>query len=176
MLFRSMAFFLISQVSALKARTNTLGIGRKFVVLGPQRTLSAFEYQNIVQLVQYQRAGAGSASTKGLMQDVLTMNGDELLWCYDDTLIGKGAGGNDAVVLVMPEVESQGSGAWNTNRFADLAPGLSACTMMLCDRNAPTEIPTPLPGGAVDVVSELRVTSGWGIRPEAVTIMSMQYQ
>ena len=38
------------------------------------------------------------------------------------------------------------------------------------------EIPTPLPGGAVDVLSEMRITSGWGVRPEAVTVVSIQYQ
>jgi hypothetical protein len=41
---------------------------------------------------------------------------------------------------------------------------------------APREIPTPLAGGAIDVLSEWRVTSGWGVRPECVTILSMQYQ
>src|SRR5579859_3724399 len=36
-----MAFFLISQISAIKTRTNQLGIGRKFTILGPQRVLGA---------------------------------------------------------------------------------------------------------------------------------------
>ena len=43
-----MAFFLLSQIQAIKAATNQLGIPRRFVVLGPQRVLGAFEYQNIV--------------------------------------------------------------------------------------------------------------------------------
>jgi hypothetical protein len=100
-----MAFFIISQISAIKTRTNQLGIGRKFVVVGPQRTLGAMEYQNIVQLTSYQRPGAGSQSTAGVVKDVLEMNDDDIIWAYDDTLIGKGAGGNDAVLIVMPEVE-----------------------------------------------------------------------
>ena len=171
-----MAFFMLSQLSATKTRTNQLGIGRKFTILGPQRVLGAMEYQNIVQLVQYQRTGAGSTSTAGVVKEVADMNGDEITWAYDDTLIGKGAGGNDAVVIVMPEVEKPQGSRMNTNEFARLAPGLDACTLQLCDMAAPREIPTPLPGGAIDVLSEMRITSGWGVRPEAVTIVSMQYQ
>ena len=172
-----MAFFLIGLISSIKTRTNQLGIGRKFTIVGPQRVLGAFEYQNIVQLVQYQRIGAGSQSTAGVVKDVLDMNGDEIIWAYDDTLIGKGSGGVDAVIVTMPEVEKPVANTKiNTNEFAKLSPGLDACTIMLCDMAAPREIPTPLPGGAIDVLSEWRITSGWGVRSEAVTICSMQYQ
>jgi len=171
-----MAFFVISQISAIKTRTNQLGIGRKFVVIGPQRTLGAMEYQNIVQLTSYQRVGAGSTSTAGLIKDVLEMNDDEIIWGYDDTLIGKGAGGNDAVLIVMPEVEQPKGAAINTNEFAKLTPSLTACTLQFCDMAAPREIPVPLAGGAIDVLAEQRVTSGWAVRPEAVTIVTMQYQ
>jgi hypothetical protein len=172
-----MAFFIISQISAIKTRTNQLGIGRKFVVVGPQRTLGAMEYQNIVQLTSYQRPGAGSQSTAGVVKDVLEMNDDDIIWAYDDTLIGKGAGGNDAVLIVMPEVEEpKAGGRINTNEFAKLTPSLSACTLQLADMAAPREIPTPLAGGAIDVLAEQRVTSGWAVRPEAVTIVTMQYQ
>lgn len=171
-----MAFFLLSQISALKTRTNQLGIGRKFVVLGPQRTLGAFEYQNIVMLVQFQTKGAGSTSTAGVFKDVLQMNDDEVVWAYDDTLLGKGSGGHDAVLIVMPEVEQPKGRTINTNEFAKLSPSLEACTLMLNDMAAPREIPTPLAGGAIDVVQEMRTTSGWAVRPECITIVSMQYQ
>jgi hypothetical protein len=170
-----MAFFIIAQIQAIKTRTNQLGIGRKFVIIGPQRTLGAMEYQNIVQLTSYQRPGAGSQSTAGLIKDVLEMNDDEIGWGYDDTLIGKGAGGNDAVIIVMPEVEQPKGQRINTNEFAKLTPSMEACTLMLCDMAAPKEIPVPLPGGAIDVLAEMRTTSGWGVRPEAITIISMQY-
>lgn len=172
-----MAFFILSQISALKTRTNQLGIGRKFTILGPQRVLGAFEYQNIVQLTSFQRVGGGTASTAGTVKSVAEDNGDEISWVYDDTLQGKGAGGTDAVVIVMPEVENpQPSSKINTNDFANLSPGLDACTIQLCDMAAPREIPTPMPGGAIDVLSEWRITSGWAPRPEAVTIASMLYQ
>ena len=171
-----MAFFILGQISALKTRTNQLGIGRKFTILGPQRVLGALEYQNIVQLTQYQRIGGGTNSTAGVIKDIAESNGDEITWAYDDTLIGKGAGGVDAVIIVMPEVEKPQGSKFNTNEWAKLAPGLDACTLQLCDMAAPREIPTPLPGGAIDVLSEMRITSGWGVRPEAVTIVSIQYQ
>lgn len=171
-----MGIFILTQISALKTRTNQLGIGRKFTILGPQRVLGAFEYQNIVQLTQFQRVGAGSTSTAGVVKDMLEMNEDEISWCYDDTLIGQGAGGNDAVIITMPEVKKPAGSRVNTNEFAKLAPGLEACTLQYCDMAAPREIPTPLAGGAIDVLSEWSITSGWGVRPEAVTVISMQYQ
>jgi hypothetical protein len=172
-----MGVWLLMQISSLKTRCNQLGIGRKFVILGPQRTLAAMEYQNIVQLVQFQRAGAGSATTAGLVKDILSMNEDDIMWCYDDTLIGQGTGGgnNDLVLLVMPEVKKPSGGKINTNEIAKLAPGIEACTLMYCDMAAPREIPTPLAGGAIDVLSEWRITSGWGVRPEAITKMTMLY-
>lgn len=170
-----MAIFLLSQISAIKTRTNQLGIGREFTILGPQEVLGAFEYQNIVEVVQYQRPGAGSESTAGVVKAMLMANGDKIKWTYDDTLKGKGSGGTDAVIITMPEVQKPEGGEINTNEFARLSPGIDACTLMYCDMAAPREIPTPLPGGAIDVLSELRATSGWGIRPEAITIISMQY-
>jgi hypothetical protein len=171
-----MGIFLLTQISALKTRTNQLGIGRKFTILGPQHVLGAFEYQNIVQLTQYQRAGGGTTSTAGVVKAMLEMNEDEIAWVYDDTLIGKGAGGNDAVIITMPEVKKPQGSKINTNVFAELAPGIEACTLQYCDMPAPREIPTPMPGGAIDVLSEWRITSGWGVRPEAVSILSMQFQ
>jgi hypothetical protein len=170
-----MAFYLASQVQAIKSATNQLGIGRTFVFVAPQRVLGTFEYQNIVQLVQYQRVGAGSQSTAGVVKDILMANGDKVIWGYDDTLIGKGSGGADLVIIGMPEVEKPEGDTWNTNEFAKLAPGLSACLLQYCDKAAPTEIPTPIAGGAIDIVSEMRVTPGWGVRPEAIRLISMSY-
>jgi hypothetical protein len=171
-----MAFFLLQQIGALKTRTNQMGIGRKFTICGPQRTLEQFEYPGIVQLVQFQREGAGSMTTAGVVKEVMMMNGDTLMWTYDDTLIGKGAGGTDAVLLSMPEVEKPKGSPYNTNEFAKLSPGNNACITMYADQAAPKEITSPMPGGATDVLSEWRITSGWAIRAEALTIISMLYQ
>jgi hypothetical protein len=170
-----MAIFLLSQLSATKTRTYQLGTPRRFVFIGPQRILSLFEYQNIVQLTTYQRPGAGSATTTGTVMDIAKLNGDEVIWAYDDTLIGQGAGGTDAILCVMPEIETPSTGLINTNEFAKLTPGFKDCTVMYTDVAAPVEIPTPLPGGAIDVLSEMRSSPGWAVRPESLTIMSMTY-
>lgn len=170
-----MAFFLVSQVSAIKQRMYQLGMPARVEICAPQRILGPFEYQGIVQLTQFQRQGAGSRSVKGLMQDILSDNGDSLGWNYDDTLIGKGSAGADLVIMVVPEIKTPKTRGVNTNEFAKLQPSLDACTMQLCDMAAPREIPTPLAGGAIDVLSEWRITSGWAVRPESVQLISMQY-
>ncbi len=166
-----LAFFILNQIANIKSRTNQLGIGKKFVILMPQRDGIQFEYQ-IVQLVQFQRVGAGSMSPAGVVKNVLGDNDDEIYWVYDDTLIGQGAGGTDAIIITMPEVTKPQGMAINTNEFAKLAPGIDACNLMYCDMAAPREITAPLPAGGTDTVSEWRISSGWAIRPEALTILS----
>jgi hypothetical protein len=47
---------------------------------------------------------------------------------------------------------------------------------MLSDMAAPKEIVSPLPQGGTNIISELRITSGWVLRPEAVTVVSAAYQ
>lgn len=170
-----MALFLLSQISAMKTRTMQMGMPSRIVILGPQRVLSAWEYQGIVQVTSYQREGGGTAAIGTVVEMQAGMSGDTVEWVFDDTLIGKGAGGRDAILITIPEVKKPEGGAINTNEFAKMSPGLEAVNLMLCDMAAPREIPTPLPGGAIDIVSELRITSGWSVRPEALTICSMTY-
>jgi hypothetical protein len=170
-----LALFLSQTMGAIKVRTNQMGIGVKFSVTTTQRVLEQLQYA-VVQLTQFQRQGAGSKSPSGLITDVLEWNDDDIVWGADDTLIGKGSGGTDMMVISMPEVKKPKANKINTNAFAELTPGLSACSLQLVDRAAPTEIMAPLPRGAVDVVSELRSTSGWAVRPESLTLLSLQYQ
>jgi hypothetical protein len=170
-----MATFFLSQFYQTKTRTVQLGLAQRFVILGPQRILGLFEYPNIVQLTSYQRPGAGSSTTAGVIKDVAKWNNDQVDWVYDDTLIGQGSGGSDAVLIVMPEVEKPTAAMWNTNEFAKLSPGLAACSLMYADVAAPIEIPTPLAGGAIDVQSEMRASPGWAVRPEALTILSIPF-
>ena len=170
-----LGFFLLQQISAIKVRTMQIGMPAKISVVTTQRILSQISYQGIVQLTQYQREGAGSKSTKGLVDDVLGWNDDDISWGADDTLIGKGVGGTDVIIITMPEVKKPESTPVNTNEFAKLTPGLNACNVMYCDMAAPREIVAPLPAGAVDVVSELRTTPGWSVRPEVLTIISAGY-
>lgn len=171
-----LATFFLTQISSLKSRTMQFGMPNRYTFCGPQRILGGMATQNIVQLVQYQRPGAGTATSRGVIDMVEADNGDTIEWTYDDTLIGAGAGGTDAIILTMPEVKKPAGRPINTNEFAMIAPGLEACTLQYLDMAAPREIPTPIPGGAIDVLSEWRSTPGWALRPEATTIISMQYQ
>lgn len=172
-----MAQFLLAQLSAIKTRTMQHGRGVRVTILGPQRILAPLNYQNIVQLTSAQRAGAGSLSTAGTVEMVGDWNEDQIEWVYDDTLIGQGAGGADAVIMNVPELEMPRvvNSVVNTNAFAELTPNTVGTALMLNDMAAPREIPTPMPGGAIDVLSELRTTAGWGVRPEALTILSIPY-
>lgn len=172
----AMAVYLLSQMQATLTRTYQLGIDRTFVILGPQQDLGAWEIQDIVQLVQYQRLGAGSTSVAGVVKDQMGRAGHTVLWCYDDTLIGKGAGGTDMIVVAMPEItQPQMADAPNTNEFGKLPNGLYVNTLMYTDMAAPREIMAPMPAGAVDFTMELRSSSGWAVRPEALTLISMPH-
>ena len=169
------ALFLLQQILNIKARTFQLGIGREFTILGPQRDIGQLAYPGIVQLTQYQRDGAGSMTVIGMVKETCLWNGDQIKWVYDDSLIGKGAGGTDAILIVMPEIARPVGTPINTNEFATLMPSMADCTKMYCDMAAPREIPVPVPYGGVNVLSEWRITSGWPVRPEAVSIISVPY-
>ena len=170
-----MAQFLAQQIVAAKIRMNQLGQPARVVILGPQRVIGQWQY-SIVQLTQYQRPGAGSASTAQTLEEVIGWNGDDLEFGFDDTLIGKGAGGTDAVLIVIPEIKVPFVGSQpNTNIFATLTPSLQATTLQLTNVAAPIEITSPLPDGALSTLSEMRATPGWAIRSQGTTIISMQY-
>jgi hypothetical protein len=170
------ASVLLSQIAALKTRINAIGQGAlRIVILAPQRVISLFDY-NIVEITSYQRPGAGSNTISGTVEDIGAWNKDEIIFCVDDTLLGKGAGGNDLIIITAPEIiNPQEGGEPNTNEFGTLQPGLLAANLQYTDMDAPREIPTPIPGGGIDVVAEQRMSSGWGLRPEATTLLSAQY-
>lgn len=170
-----MAQYLAQQIVAAKIRMNQLGQPARVVILGPQRVIGQWQY-SIVQLTQYQRPGAGSNSTAGTLESVIGWNDDTLEFGFDDTLIGKGQGGSDAVLIVIPEIKVPFVGSDpNTNIFATLTPGLQATTLQLTDMAAPREITSPLPDGALSTLSEIRATPGWAIRSQGVTVISMIY-
>lgn len=171
-----MATFLLKTISSILSSMFMLGNAHKVVILIPQRILAKWSYYGVVQITSYQREGAGSATITGMAQSIAGWNGGEIEFCVDDTLIGKGSGGKDAIVFCVPELETQDTATINTNEFANLQPGLLANTMQLCDKVAPTEIYSPLPGGATDVVAEMKITSGWCVRPESLTVISATYQ
>ena len=170
-----LALFLLQAIGAVKVRTMQIGMGARISVLTTQRVIMSLGYADIVQLTQFQRQGAGSTSASGMVESVLNWNEDEIEWAVDDTLIGKGEGGTDPIIIVLPEVRKP-EAKINTNEFASLTPGMSACTMQLVDMVAPREITSPMAHGETDVLSELRATPGWAVRPEAVTIISAPFQ
>jgi hypothetical protein len=172
-----MALFILSQIVALKSAMYQSGanIKNKITIISPQRVFLQFTYGNIVQVTSYQRPGGGTSTTGQVIQNVVAEMGDEIEWQYDDTLIGKGAGGTDAIILTIPEVEQPDIAGINTNAFANLQPNMKAVNVMYADMAAPMKIPTPTPDGAITEVQEIRCSSGWNLRPQGLAIVSMPY-
>jgi hypothetical protein len=170
-----MALFILNQIVTLKSRMWQSGgnIKNNIVVVSPQRIFLQFAYANIVQVTSYQRPGAGTATTGEVIKVVAGESGDVFDWYFDDTLQGQGAAGADAILLTMPEIEQPTIPGINTNVFATLMPNMKAANVQYADMPAPMKIPTPTPDGAIVELQEMRVTSGWCLRPQAITIISM---
>lgn len=169
-----MALFILSQIVALKTAMFQSGanIKNKIRIISPQRVFLQMSYANVVQVTSYQRPGAGTSTTGQVIQDVAKEMGDEVEWYYDDTLIGKGAGGSDAVILTIPEIEVPDIGGINTNAFGHVQSSMKAVNVMYADMAAPMKIPTPTPDGAITEVQEIRCSSGWNLRPQGLVIIS----
>jgi hypothetical protein len=172
-----MALFWLGQFVTLKTRMYQSGgnIKNEIVVISPQREFLMFAMAGIVQVTSYQRPGGGTATSAEVMQNVAGASGDQFMWYFDDTLIGQGAGGTDALILTMPEIEQPDIPGINTNIFADVKSNLKAVNLMYADMAAPMKIPTPTPDGAITEIQEIRHTSGWCVRPQGITIVSMPY-
>jgi hypothetical protein len=166
-----LAIFINSVIQAGLTRMFLMGTPVRVVILGPQRILGTMQLQGVVQLVQFQRAGAGTATTA---QEITTINkefGYTVEWAFDDTLIGQGSGGTDAVLVVFPELNVPTMAGINTNEFAMVAPNISGNTLQYADVPAPVEVITPIPEG-LDVTSTMRASSGWCVRSQAITVLS----
>lgn len=168
------AFWLLGQFAAALERMYLAGTPTRLAILGPQRIILQLQLQNIVQLTSFQRSGGGTATTAQVVTNVAKEFGYEVEWGYDDTLIGQGASSDDALILAVPEIEVPSIEGINTNPFAELSPNLRANTMQYANMAAPVEVTTPIPDG-VDVTSSLRITSGWCVRSQAVSILSIPY-
>lgn len=174
----SMYQWFLSQIVALKTRMYQSGanLSNRIVVVSPQREFLQFQYGSVVQLTSYQRPGGGTNTIAQAIEKVAEEAGDTIEWVYDDTLIGKGAGGTDAIILCIPEVEVPKMAGINTNEFGDLSPQTNAVNVLYTDVAAPIKIQTPIPDGGITQVLEMRATAGWCWRPTGLTIISMQYQ
>lgn len=170
------AIWLQSQVLAALSRMYLLGTAARIVFVGPQRVIGYMQLQAVVQVVQYQRAGAGTATIAQMVKKIADENGYSIEWAFDDTLIGQGSGGgsNDALLMVIPEAIVPEVPGISTNVFATLSPTMTAMTLQYADVAAPIEITTPIPEG-LDVVSMMRISSGWAPRGQAVTVLTIPY-
>lgn len=172
-----MALWLLSQIVNLKSGMYQSGaqITNRIRFIGPQRVILQLQIANIVQVTAYQRPGAGTSTTAQVVENVAREAGDEIEYYIDDTLIGKGAGGADMVILTIPEIEQPDTPGINTNVFGDMQPATKAVNLQYADMAAPMKIPTPIPDGAITEVQEMRITSGWCIRPQGLYLLSMPY-
>ena len=173
-----MATFWLGQIVNMKTRMFQSGgnIKNKIVVITPQRIFLTFAEQNIVQVTSFQRPGAGTATTAEVIANVAMANGDTFEWYFDDTLIGQGSGGTtDACLLTIPEIEMPTIPGINTNYFGGVQPSMKAVNLMYADMAAPMKIPTPTADGATTEIQELRVTAGWCVRPQGISIINMPY-
>lgn len=173
-----MALYILGQIVNLKTRMFQSGgnIQNKIRIISPQRVFLQFSFAAIVQVTSYQRPGGGTSTTGEVIKEVAAVSGDSVEWFFDDTLINKGIGGNtDAIILTIPEVEQPDVPGINTNIFPTLTPNMKAVNVMYADKAAPTKIPTPTPDGAITEIQELRVSSGWCLRPEGLSLISMPY-
>lgn len=173
-----LAVWVLGLIVSLLTRMYNLGTPQRIVILAPQRVIGQMEFQNIIQLTSYQRPGAGTGTTAQTITKIAEEFDVEVEWAFDDTLIDQGAtisgAPSDAVLVVCPELNVNKQPGINTNEFARLAPNQVANTLQYADVVAPVEVTTPIPEG-VDVTSTMRASSGWCIRPQAITIASLPY-
>lgn len=172
-----MAIYLLNLIASQKSKMLILGQAVKSVILAPQRFLQTLEYTGVVQLTTYQRAGAGSATIGTMIKSISEdATNSDIEFAADDTLIGKGAGGSDLIIITIPKlVIPEARQDINTNIFATLTPNEQAVNVQFMDVAAPTEVPTPIPDGGLTTLYTLRSTPGWNFRPEGITLLSAKY-
>jgi len=168
--------FLTETVVEMLSKCFQLGLRDVTVkVLAPQRIFGLIAISKIVQLTSYQRDGAGSNSSAGSAQEVLSRSGIGFEWAYDDTLIGKGDAGSDLVIMTLNDIKTGTQSVIDTNVFGKTSPRDDSVNNVYMDMAAPREIPTPVTDGGISKVYELRATPGWNFRPQALYLISMPY-
>ena len=168
--------WILGQIVNLKTRMYQSGASQatRIVFVGPQRILLLWQYA-VVQVTSYQRPGAGTATIGSATEMVAKDAEDTIEWAFDDTLIGKGAGGSDMVILCAPEIETPRIAGINTGEFNEMQPSTNAVNVMYTDVAAPIKIQTPIPDGGITQVLEQRATSGWNWRPQGISLLSMPF-
>ncbi|ELW9525926.1 hypothetical protein SIO92_000144 [Burkholderia cenocepacia] len=170
--------FFLKTIQDVRKRVLNVGQGvpTKVVVVSTQDIIGFLE-ASVVDLTSYQRIGSGVNTIKGSITDVSDWNGVDVEWHVDDNLQGQGAGGTDAIFVIVPELAPQGKSAVSTNVFADkLQPSYMGTARQYFGSDTPLEFTAPLSGGFLDIVYEQRMTPGWMLRPKAATLLSVKYQ
>ena len=170
-----LALYFLKQMTNLQIGMYQSGFGLndRIVFVGPQEVILYMLNAAIVDVVSYQRPGAGTATVGQVIDGVAKSQGNTVEWYFDDTLIGKGDGGSDMVIMTIPELMTPRGTPYNTNQFGELSPQMKAINLMYSDLPAPMKIPTPVEDGALSIVQEIRVTSGWNVRPQGLYLMSL---
>lgn len=174
-----LAQFFLNQINQALQRMFYLGAPNRIQFLGPQRIIGQMQLTNIVQVTSYQRPGAGTATTAQIVTEIAKEFGYAVEWAYDDTLAGVGgsyggAAGSDVVLLVVPEAIVPNAHEIDTNVFQTISPVQKAMTLQYADVAAPTEVTTPIVEG-LDVVAQIRISSGWAPRGQAVTVLTLPH-
>jgi len=169
--------FLLNEIAIIKSGMMMIGVPLRFTILAPQRFISKLSYGGIVQLTSYQRIGGGSETISAAIKEVtMRAGGDEVVFSVDDTLIGQGAGGTDAIIIAVPELRiNPAQIAFDTNIFATLTPNQQAVNTMLCDMAAPMEVVSPIADGGTTTIYTIRSTPGWCLRGQGATILSASF-
>lgn len=167
--------FMLQVCRQLMTLTYQFGQPQKISIVGPQREIATWQTA-VVQLTSYQRDGAGTDTIASAIKDVMKKSGVDVEFSYDDTLIGQGSGGKDAIIITLPKVNvPKMVNQVDTNYFAKLQPSIDAANVMYSNVAMPTQKRVPLSMGFTEIMTEIRVTSGWGLRGEAITILSGAY-
>ncbi|MBW8066844.1 MAG: DUF2184 domain-containing protein [Ferrovum sp.] len=172
-----MALFLLQQMTNLQIGMYQSGFNLtdRIVIVAPQRIFLTLANQAIIDVVSYQRPGAGTSTVGQAIAEVAGSQGNRVEWFFDDTLIGKGSGGGDMVIMTIPELVTPKGTPYNTNQFGEINPQLKAINLMYSDLPAPIKIPTPVEDGALSILQEIRVTAGWCVRPQGLYLISMPF-
>lgn len=157
--------------------------GMRTCIMSTQKIIGHLESVATVQLTDAQREGAGSFTAGDRIKYMQGMVGNEVEYLIDDTLAGKGDGGADVILIVIPEMVTQGAqgyaSEWNTNEFGTVAGGIKETLAAFSAFDMPRELTAPMgeaSGIRQIVLKENRVTCGWVFRPEAVTVISAHYE
>lgn len=166
-----LATWFLNRINDLTSRTFTSGSPVRLAALIPVRLMNKLT-TGIVQLTSSQRVGAGSQSVGQTIDMVLEWNGKDIEFYVDNSLVGKGDGGTDGIILCIPELVDQTDNSFNTNVFASLEPKITANIVQMCDTPEPVFKTVPLSLDNNEIMSEQKIIPAWGLRPEAITFIS----